>query len=60
MMLGLNGRPSDLDVFAYYLAHELHMSIGEVEAMPSSEYENWRAYFTARNACENLTPQAAI
>lgn len=63
MMLGLNGRGTDLDgtpitvdTFAYMLAHELGRTVAEIEDMPLSEYVGWRAYFTAKNALENLTP----
>ena len=61
MMLWLNKREpdaksDDVDGFAYYLAHQLHKTIGEVEAMPSQEYVRWAAYFTAKAAVENLKP----
>lgn len=56
MMLGLNGRPSEVPTFTYQLAHELHKTVEEIENMPRSEYENWAAYFTARHALENLRP----
>jgi hypothetical protein len=60
-MLWLNGRGPDdrseqVDAFAFFLAHELHMSVTEVEAMPMGEYVKWNAYFTAKKAVENLRP----
>lgn len=61
MMLGLNGRtrdlsgdPLDVDVFAFHLAHQLGLSLREVESMPHAEYIQWHAYFTALRASENL------
>lgn len=63
MMLGLSGRGTDLDgtpigvdVFAFYLAHELGTTVTEVERMPHAEYIGWRAYFTARAALADLRP----
>lgn len=55
-MLGLNGRDSEIDTFVYRLAHELHKTVGEVEAMPRAEYLNWHAYFTVLSALENMKP----
>lgn len=56
MMLWWCGRPSQVDGFAYYLAHQLHITVAEVHAMPHQEYVNWQAYFMAKNAVENLRP----
>jgi len=61
MMLWFNGRAPDgksetLDGFAYFLAHELHMTVKEVETMSVREYVRWNAYFTAKAAVENLKP----
>jgi hypothetical protein len=56
MMLWFNGRPAKVDGFVYYLAHQLHLTVSEVEAMPHQEYLNWSAYFTAKHAVENLRP----
>lgn len=60
-MLWWNKRPpdaksDDVDGFTYFLAHQLHRTVGEVEAMPVSEYIRWNAYFTAKHAVENLRP----
>lgn len=54
MMLGLNGRPSDVDVFLFYLATQLGKTVGEVEEMPNAELVRWRAYFTAKHAIEHM------
>lgn len=56
-----NGRAPDersdqIDGFTYFLAHELHKTVTEVEAMPAVEYMRWSAYFTAKRAVENLRP----
>lgn len=60
-MLWFNGRGPDeksdqIDGFTYYLAHELHKTVTEVEQMPAVEYLRWNAYFTAKRAVENLKP----
>lgn len=60
-MLWFNGRGPDersdqLDGFMYFLAHELHKTVMEVEQMPAVEYMRWNAYFTAKRAVENLKP----
>lgn len=57
MVLALHDRPSDVDVFAYFLARELGRTVAEIEDMPHAEYVNWRAYFTAKHAIENLKPR---
>lgn len=61
MMLWFNSRPpddksDDIDGFQYFLAHQLHKTIAEVEAMSVREYVRWNAYFTAKAAVENLKP----
>lgn len=60
-MLWFNGRPpddksDDIDGFQYFLAHQLHKTIAEVESMSVREYVRWNAYFTAKAAVENLKP----
>lgn len=52
MMLGLHGREADVDTFAFYLAHQLHMTVADLDHMPHAEYLGWAAYFTAKNAIE--------
>ncbi len=52
-MLGLNGRATDVDMFSYFLAEKLHMTVEEVEQMTHSEYVNWSAYYTVKHALEN-------
>ncbi len=64
MMLWAAGRgpdhkSDDLDGFAYYLAHQLHMTVTEVLAMPHREYIRWAAYFTAKHAVETMRPVGA-
>lgn len=56
MMLGLHGRPSDVEAFTYFLAHQLHKTVGEIEVMPRAEYVHWEAYFTVKHAVENMKP----
>lgn len=52
-MYGFHGMPTDVDVFAYHLAHQLKKTISDIEAMPHAEYVHWAAYFTAKHAIEN-------
>ncbi len=53
MMLALNGRPSEVDVFAFHLAKELGCFVADLERMPHSEYVQWAGFFKAKHAVEN-------
>lgn len=61
MMLALAGRgpdeksDPDLYPFAFFLAHQLHKTITEVENMTHREFVAWHAYFEAKHAFENPT-----
>jgi hypothetical protein len=53
-MLGLNGRDSEVDVFAFHLALRLGKTVGELDDMPNAEYVAWQSYFTAKHAVESV------
>lgn len=53
MMLGLHGRPAEVDVFKFYLATQLGKTVEEVDGMAYSEYVQWAAYYTAKHAIEH-------
>jgi hypothetical protein len=53
MMLSLNGRPADVDAFAFFLATQLGKTVAELDSMTFTEFVQWRAYFTAKHAIEN-------
>lgn len=53
MMLGLNGRHSGVDVFAFHLAEKLGVFVSSLDDMSHAEYVRWNAYFTAKSAIEN-------
>lgn len=55
-MLGFHDRPSDVDVFVFFLASQLGKTVAEIELMPHAEYVRWRGYFTAKHAIENKRP----
>jgi hypothetical protein len=59
-MLGMMGRPTTVDLDLYFLAHELHMTVSQVRAMPHREYVTWQAYFKARHALANMKPAEGI
>lgn len=54
MMFALHGRPSDVDVFQFFLAEKLGKTVGELQEMPASEYVQWAAYYKAKNAVEGV------
>ena len=43
-----------LDVTDFVLGEALHMSLGEVRAMPSAEVVEWLAFFAYRRAMAEL------
>lgn len=55
-MLGFMKQPTTVEVDLYFLAHELGKTVGEIRAMPHTEYVTWQAYFKARHAIQNMKP----
>lgn len=54
MMLAFLKQPSPVDADLYFLAYQLRKTVAEIEMMPHQEYVNWRAFFTAKHALENM------
>jgi hypothetical protein len=40
--------------FDYFLAEKLHLTIGQVHAMPQEEWLNWAMYFTRKSQARDL------
>lgn len=55
-MLGFHDRPSEVEVFSFFLARELGKTVAEIEQMSHAEYVRWQGYFTAKHAIENKRP----
>lgn len=53
-MLALCGRPSDVDVFPFYLAEKLGRTVAEINELSHAEYVGWMAYWESKNATENM------
>jgi len=52
MMLSLNGRPSHLDGFLFFLGEKLGKTVTEIEEMPASEYVAWQAFYKVKAALD--------
>lgn len=52
-MLALHNRPSDIDVFEFFLATQLGMTVDQLRDMGHDEYVRWAAYFKAKHAIEH-------
>lgn len=50
MFLALHGQASDYDPFEFQLAEHLHMTLGDLGAMPYPEYTGWAAYLKVKAA----------
>lgn len=44
----------EADAFEFVLAKDLGKTLGEVRAMPNSEYVEWQCYHEARRAYEEV------
>ena len=53
------GQPSDVDLFAFFLADRLGKTLGELDDMPHSEYVAWSAYHKVKQQQEQLARKAA-
>lgn len=45
-------------MFAFHLAEKLGKTLGEVYAMPHSEYVGWQSYYTVKHNREDLARKA--
>lgn len=59
-MLGLNGQPSEFDVFSFFLARELGRTVAELDTMSMDERTKWSAYYEAKTAIEGMRPVAGM
>jgi hypothetical protein len=46
-----------LDVTDFVLGEALHLSLGEVRALPSAEVVEWLAFFAYRRALQEVEPK---
>lgn len=53
-MLALNGRESDVDAFAFFLAEKLGKTLAEIEDMYHAEYVAWQAYVKVNNVLKGV------
>lgn len=54
MVLAMNGRPSEANLFLFRLAEKLGKSLAEVRAFPALELVQWAAYFAAQGQRDEL------
>lgn len=53
------GQPSDVDVFAFYLAEKLGRTLSDLDDMPASEYASWQSYYKVQQQQRDLAVKAA-
>lgn len=59
MFMASVGKESEVDVFQFFLADRLGLTLRQVEAMPSAEYVGWVSYHKVRNQQAELQAKAA-
>lgn len=50
--MALNGMPSEVDVFPFFLAEKLGKTVSEIEQIGHAEMVGWQAYYESKNAIE--------
>lgn len=59
MFLSSVGQESDVDLFSFFLADRLKMSLAQIEDMPHSEYLAWSSFHKVKQQQEDLARKVA-
>lgn len=59
MFLSSVGQESDVDLFSFFLADRLKMSLAQIEDMSHSEYLAWSSFHKVKQQQEDLARKVA-
>lgn len=58
-MLAFNDRPSDVDLFEFFLAEKLGLALQAIRGMPHVEYLQWASYYRVKGLLTKMHAEHA-